>query len=112
MIPFLFQDIIHISFSTLVLKTPYEIELALGKSTKIESYTVDGNLCSCQRFYYLNNKLAITYIDGKSDWIWIYPGVELTDVEINYVKVYFNFITYKLYKQNVTDQAGCCVERL
>lgn len=99
---------VEVNLSKITGKSRAEIQNILGKPLKTEWYTPDGAVCSCQRTYYVEDKIAITFIDGKADWIWVYQGIELSNINSARIAAFHNFDSFTLIKVATLDN-DCCV---
>lgn len=55
-------------------KSKAEVDVILGKSDKIESFSESSTPCKnipCEKAYYQKDKFEIIFINGKADWITI-----------------------------------------
>jgi hypothetical protein len=97
-----------VDLATICKKSPMEIEAQLGKPLRIEEFVPEGQTCTCQRTWYLDNQVAISYTNGKSDWIWIKPSLPVFNENKASIKALHRFKDFTFIKCQTMQNSGCC----
>lgn len=99
----------ELDIARLVGKDHSEIEAYVGKPSRVETFTPQGQVCTCERTVYLEGRLSVMYVDGYSDWIWIDNAVRLLNLNNARYWAYHKFLDHHLIR--VKQRAGntCCI---
>jgi hypothetical protein len=102
------QPVKRISLVGISNKSALEIKIQLGKPTQTGGFVSEGQTCACHRMGYLNNQVFISYINGKSDWIWIKPSISILNEKKAKTKALHRFKQFTFIKCNTIESSGCC----
>lgn len=106
----LYYSPLSIDISKIAGKTPTEVESILGRQTKSELYKLlkESN-CQCEKYYYLDGKVSIVYLDGKADWITISSEMKLANLNKVKIRAFHKFHDYYLIQAISMKENQCCL---
>jgi len=103
------QEFREVDLLKIAGKARSQVESEIGKPTKTEFYNPNGKTqCQCEKVFYLDGNISITYFLGKADWITVLPKVKLLNVELAKIKEYHNWRTHILIKTYTNKDKECC----
>jgi hypothetical protein len=97
-----------VDLTLIVGKNEAQIQSVLGKPTSEDYYDVLRKTCKCKRTLYKEGLIAITFVNGKSDWIWVYHGINLLNIDVARIKQYHKFKDFTLVKVATVNHDLCC----
>lgn len=103
-----FRPTTKIDLSKICKKPIPEIEAQLGRPLMTEDFSPEGNTCMCRRSWYLDNQIAVTFTDGKSDWIWVKTTVSIFNEDKAAIKSLNRFKEHTFIKCQTMGNTGCC----
>jgi len=99
---------VTLELSAVTGKTLAELERVVGPSSGVDVHLEAGQVCRCERLLFLEGKLAVVFVGGKSDWLWVYEGITLTGIEKARIKAFLKFGRYTLIKTETVTNTVCC----
>jgi hypothetical protein len=89
-------------------KSQLEIEAVLGKPSSEDYQDHVQKRCHCKRILFKDNLIAITFVNGMSDWIWVYEGADISNIKAAPIKQYHKFKDFVFIKVQTVNNNVCC----
>jgi hypothetical protein len=102
-----------IDIDSIAGKSKNDIESILGPVTG-EDFNIfpNNSKCKCRRVLFTEGKIAITFFNGKADWIWIDRSITVTGIETARIRQFHKFNDFVFIKVFTNDNRACCSDSI